>query len=231
MVRYPFVHSCAFFLYNFFRNSTLSLYFAYNEIFPCRTFFMFRYLRCTLSSCCTLLMLHSFHVALFPCCTHFILHSFPPCCTLLVLHFLHVALFRYCNFSASHSFCFSLFLSLFMFSSCSTFFMIHSFCGALSSGCFLFKLHFFRVALFSCFAICMLDFFCFPLFFLLHSFHLAYFACLTIFRLLFFHVALFSHLRVALFSCCTAICELFSEQVLCRKLPSNCLFITCCKIL
>ena len=106
---------CAFLctlLVQFFRNFTLSLHFLHVALFSCRTF----------SGS------HSSHVSLFSCWNLFVLHSSGvglfSCCTLSMLHFFRITYF-------------SLFLSLFMFSSCRTFlcftFLVwHSFYVALS---------------------------------------------------------------------------------------------------
>ena len=67
-----------------------------------------------------------FRIVLFSCCTLFHIEMFSHC-TLLVLHFVHVAPFLCCTFFVSHLSCFSLFLSLFIFSMCCTFFMFHLF--------------------------------------------------------------------------------------------------------
>ena len=155
----------------------------------------------------------------------------------------HVALFTYRTL-----FSFSLCLSLFIFSSGWTFFMLHFFRVALFSCCILLLLHFLHAALFPyrtlfifryvfhfSFFLRAAPFPCFT-FFVLHSFCVALFLCCILFMLHFFSVSLFScfvismlhFLRVALFSCCTAISNFFSEQIFCRNLRSDCLFFMCC---
>ena len=197
MARYLYVQSCTLFLYNFF---TLSLYFVHVALFPYCTHFIFWYFQCTLFSRCTLFRLHSFYVELLSC-------------TLLVLHFLHVALFLYRTLH------YSLFLSLFMFSSWRTSFMFY----------------FFRVSFFSCYTFFVLHFFpCCTIFIFcyLHAalFHVTLFMY-TLNMLLFPRVALFLYCSffvlhyfhptfscAALFSCCTVMREIFPEHVFCSPL-------------
>ena len=107
------------------------------------------------------------------------------------------------HFSVLHSFHVLLFLSVFMFSSCYTFFMLH--------------------ALFSCLAISKLHFF---VLFILDFFHFAlfsccfYLSCCTIFMLLLSFVLHYFHFKLS--SCCIIFilyCRawIFSEQVFCKK--------------
>ena len=152
-------------------------------------------------SCCTFSMLNYFRVAFFYCCTFI------------------VVLFPHCTLSVSDYFYFSLFLSLFMFYSCCTFLVLLFLHVAFFSYCTFFVLDsfyaslfrialFFHVTLFSCF-----------FFSVLHYFHVAL-----------FRVSLFSYCAfcIALFSCCTAMREFFSEQVFWTKRRSDCLFFICC---
>ena len=83
-------------------------------------------------------MVHSFRAAVFSCFTVFIVHYL--CVALFHVALFHGALFPCCNFSILGYFDISLFLLLFMFSSCCTFSMLHSF----------------HVAVFPCFSIPML---------------------------------------------------------------------------
>ena len=84
----------------------LSIYFAYVALFPW----------------CTFSVLHSFRAAVFSCFTIFIVHYL--CVALFYVALLYGALFPCCNFSILDYFHISLFLLLFMFSSCCTFSML-----------------------------------------------------------------------------------------------------------
>ena len=136
-------------------------------------------------------MLHYFQVALFPCCTLFVLLS-------LRVALLHVAIFPCCTFPVLQSFYVLLFLSLFTFSSCYTFFRF-----ALLSCCTLLKYRYF----FSLFMFPYVSLF--PLF--LFCIHASYFCVafifhfLKTFHVLFFPYCTFSMLHsfpVLLFLCC-----------------------------
>ena len=149
-----------------------------------------------LCSCCTSSLLYSFHVSLFPmlvfsCCTILMLNFF-------VLHPFSVGLSSWCTVSMMPFYCLAHFLFYFFHFSCFLCvarFPCFTFLSCFSSCCFLFILHFFRIALFSYFAVSTLPFS-----------HVALFLCCIIFILLlcscysfpvlhYFHVALFSVLH------------------------------------
>ena len=139
--------------------------------------------RCSLFSFCTFFVLYSLCVALSSCFTSSVWHSFH------VLLFLSLFMFSLCyfffilHFSVLHSFNISLFLLLFMFS--------------LSYTCFSYTLTLrtlpFHGALSWCFTLFVLHLFSYCIRFMLDSFYVGFFPCETIFMFLF---------CVALFSCC-----------------------------
>ena len=140
--------------------------------------------RCTISilrffPCCTLLVFRYFHDALF---------SF---CTLLMLQF-----FSCCTFSVLYSLRVSLFLSLFMFSSCCVLLMHCSFFYFLYLLC-VSLFHFFVSHSWFTFSCCTLFL---RTFLMLNSFYVALFPyCI----LSCFAISILHFLRLALFSCCT----------------------------
>ena len=151
MARYPFVDSCALFVYNIFkisfcRYTLIMWHFFRYALFSCFVIFNVRFSGVVLFSCCTFSVLQSFHIGLFSCCTFFVL---------LALFFL-IALFSFNLRLRMHV----LFLTVTVFPCCTrfTFYKLHSFHITLFSCCYFPVLNYFHVTLFSYCTIFMLLF-------------------------------------------------------------------------